>query len=366
MRGIKELPYELRCFIISLVLQSNLIPKLQQWKYVELDSSVFSVAFSPKGDTFLAGKGDKTGELWDWKTKTKLTTFQGHVGPICSVAFVPGGESVVIGSTDGTARLCSVTTGELIRTFEGCHSSSIRSIACSPDGKTVLTGSKDTTSSLWSLQTGKSIEVFKEHTGAIWSVAWKPDGEAFITGSDDQTARIWDLTTKKVILILVGDKSCVYSVAWSLNGKTVITGHFNGTVCLWDSVTGERLRVFSQPLRVFSETGFNNSLYQANPLDSVAFSPDGKFIIGGARNGCLFLWCFKTGNLVDGFGAHTSKVSIAVNVEEQTIMTGGLDRYVNLLYLSPALKRLTVEGKEAAFKEFIGWYCLLLKKSATL
>ena len=65
---------------------------------------------------------------------------EAKMGPVWSVAFSPDGQSVVSGSEDNTVRLWSVESGELLQTMKG-HTSLVSSVAFSPDGQYVVSGS---------------------------------------------------------------------------------------------------------------------------------------------------------------------------------------------------------------------------------
>jgi WD40 repeat protein len=65
---------------------------------------VFSVAFSPDGQTALSGSYE-TLKLWDVATGKELLTFTGHSGTVSSVAFSPDGRTALSGNQDKTLEL---------------------------------------------------------------------------------------------------------------------------------------------------------------------------------------------------------------------------------------------------------------------
>ncbi|NBP02582.1 MAG: hypothetical protein EBU90_21170, partial [Proteobacteria bacterium] len=93
-----------------------------------------------------------------------LHTLQGHTGLVYSVAFSPDGQSVVTASTDRTAKLWDVQTGQLLLTLQG-HTGLVSSVAFSPDRQSVATGSWDSTANLWNVQTGQLLLTLQGHTG---------------------------------------------------------------------------------------------------------------------------------------------------------------------------------------------------------
>jgi len=77
-----------------------------------------------------------------------VRTLTGHTSYVFSVAFSPDGNTVASGSLDGTVRLWNASTGALVRTLAG-HTDWVRSVAFSPDGNTIASGSDDGTIVLW-------------------------------------------------------------------------------------------------------------------------------------------------------------------------------------------------------------------------
>ncbi|MEG4804114.1 NB-ARC domain-containing protein [Microcoleus sp. ARI1-B5] len=94
---------------------------------------VWSVAFSPRAqpsqkcaaslldrDLMLAsGSYDQTVKLWDVCTGQLLKTLQEHTSWVWSVRFSPDGDSVASGSSDETIKLWDVQAGECLKTLRG-------------------------------------------------------------------------------------------------------------------------------------------------------------------------------------------------------------------------------------------------------
>ena len=238
--------------------------------------SVYSVSFSPDGNTVASGSSDKTVLLWDANTSRLLKTLTGHTGSVYSVSFSPDGNTVASGSSDKTILLWDANTSRLLKTLTG-HTSSVYSVSFSPDARKIASGSGDNTVLLWDANTGRLLKTFTRHTSIVRSVSFSPDGDTIASGSWDKTVRLWDMKTGRLLKTLTRHTSIVRSVSFSPDGDTIASGSWDKTVRLWDAKTGRPLKTF---------TGHTGSVY------SVSFSPDGDTIASGSSDNTvrLRLW----------------------------------------------------------------------------
>jgi len=95
--------------------------------------------------------------VWNLETREVIKTFTGHDGHVYSVNFSPDGQTAVSGSADQTLKLWNLQTGEIIRTFRG-HEGIVWSVVFSPDGQYIVSCSWDYTIKIWKRQTGQCIE----------------------------------------------------------------------------------------------------------------------------------------------------------------------------------------------------------------
>jgi WD40 repeat protein len=102
-------------------------------------------------------------------------------------------------------------------------------------------------------------------------VAFSPEGATLVSGSDDRTLRLWDVENGVERRVLTGQESAVGSVAFSPDGATVASASYNGTISLRSAATGACLATLL-------------------PLHEgwVAFTPDGRYKLGGAIGGAFW------------------------------------------------------------------------------
>jgi WD40 repeat protein len=241
--------------------------------------AVMSVAFSPDGKTLASGSYDRRVRLWEVETGASLRVLRGHENVVRSVAFCPDGKTLATGSGDCSVRVWEVETGASLRVLSG-HENAVRSVAWSPDGTILASGSDDCSIQLWEVDMGASLRVLRGHENAVRSVSWSPDGKTLATGSGDRIVRLWEIETGDTLGILSGHARAATSVAFCPDGKTLASGSDDKTVRLWDVRTGRALRVLSG---------------HAASVTSLAFGPEGATLASASTDGTIRLWDVATG-----------------------------------------------------------------------
>jgi WD40 repeat protein len=300
-------------------------------------NNIFCVTFSPDGKTIVTASADKTARLWNAQSGQELERFTSPA-TIYNISVSPDGNLLLTADDDGVARLWDIHPKIELPLFN--HGAVVSAVAFSPDGKYVLTGGNAITggtAQLWNAISGQKLHEFTGHTDLInYGVAFSPDSKYILTGSIDKSIRLWDIQTGKEIYKLVEDRG-VQSVAFSPDGKYIATAT-GDAARLWDSETGEKVRDFNGVDRgVYRLTFSPNGQYVAvasnddarlfevssgnlvrrfigqTTLHTVAFSPDGKYLVtGGASDQNAWLWDVYSGQNLKQFIGHTDLVWNAV------------------------------------------------------
>jgi WD40 repeat protein len=134
------------------------------------------------------------------------------------------------------------------------------------------------------------------------------------------------------------------SVAFSPDGKYILTGHFDGIARLWNIQTGEEIQQF------IGHSGF---------IWTAIFSPDGKYIATAGGDGTARLWDTQTGQEVRRFIGHTAAVeNVAFSPDGKYLLTGSddgtarlwdVDYHTTMDYLCSVLLRDFTEDERAQY-----------------
>ena len=169
-----------------------------------------------------------------------------------------------------------------------CHNTWVLSTDFSPDGKHLATIGQDGTTIIWDTGNGKEVlrlpgaTPYNDAVG-MQRVAYSPDGTRPVTG-DSAFVKVWDAASGALMMTLTGHTGEVWAVAFSPDGKEIASGARDGTLRVWDATTGETRLVM---------TGHQDA------IEGLAFSPDGKRLATGSDDQTLKIWDAENGALLN-------------------------------------------------------------------
>jgi WD40 repeat protein len=276
------------------------------------DQRVESVAFSPDGRRFASANDNKNGipggtdnpdnktvRLWSFADPAHPvplgTPLTSDSGVVWSVAFSPDGNTLAYGGTDKTVRLWNLTdpTHPMPLGQPLSHNAMVTSVAFSPDGRILASASDDGTVRLWDLTNhARPLGVpLQGDTHEVWSVAFDPRGHVLAVGGADDTVRLWNLSdpahpfrlgvqlTGHVETSSIGPSTTVTSVAFSPDGQILAFGGLSTTVELWNVSDPTHPRSLGGPL-----IGHTGAVW------SVSFDPQGRTLASAGQDKAVRLW----------------------------------------------------------------------------
>jgi len=311
------------------------------------DSEVFICAWNPMMDLLASGSGDSTARIWNMTSPgtdasvevlKHCIQMEGREVPsnkdVTSLDWNCDGNLLATGSYDGYARIWS-TSGKLEKTL-GQHKGPIFALKWNKTGNYILSAGVDRTTIIWDSATGnckqqfafhsapaldvdwkseesfascstdkqihvcqlgqdRPVKSFQGHTNEVNAIKWDPQGKFLASCSDDMTLKIWSMDRDTSVHDLSAHQKEIYTIKWSPTGPgtnnpnmslVLASASFDSTVRLWDVERGTSVHCLTR---------------HKEPVYSVAFSPDGKFLASGSFDKCVHIWSTQSGQLVHSY-----------------------------------------------------------------
>ncbi len=288
--------------------------------------TVVAVAYSPDSGTIVSASRDKTLRIWDAHTGENIKTLTGHKDIIVSAAYSPDGNTIISAGWDGMLHRWDTQTGQPLKTYElykgvlhfaRGHAGAITRIAYSPDGNTIATASGDGTMQWWDAHTGEKRKTFIGHSPH--SVKYSPDGKTLLIliGKEVQ---LRDAATDEYLHTLKGNSYNIEHIVFSPKGDIIAISTVVGTLGLWDASTGKIIKMLIR----------NEDIEDDDPLVSrfPVFSSDGKMIASVQDKETVWIWNTNTGEHISTLTGHEGPLnSPAFSPDGKTIVTKTFVRF---------------------------------------
>lgn len=273
-----------------------------------------SVEFAPDGGNVLvSAHGDGVVRLWDMDNYTLLERLPGAEGSVWDASFSPDGRRIASAGDDGAIRTWDVGTGDMLGSPRSAHATTVWRIRQSPDQDSLATANDDGTIVVWNQATVLEVDRLRSHEGTALDVAFDPTSSRIATGGSDSALRIWDDGAQ--VAVLTDQQTWVWTLAYSPDGEFLITAGGNGSTFVRRGATGTKIRELE---------GHTDHVRHAT------FSPDGTLLATAAEDDTVRLWNTADWTLRFELAAHRRSLAVAFSSDSSLLATSGGDGFARV------------------------------------
>lgn len=227
-------------------------------------------------------KGEVTGDPEGIKWQPLPPGFN----PIYTVAVSPYGRAVAAGranqifiySVPSQRELGRLTDPELLEAglYQRpgvAHRDLVHSLAFSPSGQWLASGGFGTVK-LWRRETGVRQGELPAAAADIRALSVSGDGQRAAVVQEDGQVQVYDVAGRQLLCTIAEPAAGITSIAFSPDGTQIIGGALDRIVRLWDAADGRQVGAFESPVAI----------------TAVAISGDGKQILIGGSDFRIRIW----------------------------------------------------------------------------
>jgi WD40 repeat protein len=264
-------------------------------------------------DGKLIGEADYTVRVWNIADETEAARLEGHQAMVHCVAVSPDGQCVASADSEGVIRMWDIHGGLGLGSFNA-GGKSVRRLEFSPNGTVLFSASFDGTIRVWQPETGKELKRLALTKMDLWGMSVSPDGTRVAATETRTGITIIDWQSGQEISRL--PVPAIYDVAWSADGRQIIGACGDGTVRIWDVGAGKEIVTYRG---------------HEGPVMSVASSPNGRLFASGSMDGSVRVWALSTGKSPSRTQGHERTIlCLSYSPDGRYFATGSEDNTVCL------------------------------------
>lgn len=242
-------------------------------------SDVNAISFSPDSTALLTCSKASKISLWDVKTLNKIYSSRIISGSITHCTFsMDTSKYFAACSGEGSLIMFETQGDTVVKKEKQAHQGMAFQVCYSPDNIHLASCGNDKKIILWNRSTGKKTATISNKYSRILTCQFNLSGTLIAGVVDGEKVRIWSAVTFEVVSVLEDHHiapivCCVFSPINDL----IATGSGDKTFAVWDPSE-------PHPMPAFHLKAHDNW------IQTIAFSPSGKYLITGSMDKKLHIW----------------------------------------------------------------------------
>jgi len=161
----------------------------------------------------------------------------------------------------------------------------------------------------------------KEHRGRVWCIQLRQDDSQAVSASSDGSCIIWDLATKTRSLCLF-ESTMFKNIVYHPDESQLLTTGSDRKITYWDTFDGQAIRVLEG-----SEEG---------ELSTLSISKNGSNFVSGGQDRLLKLWDYDEGVCKYVGVGHSGTInSVAISPDQRFIVSAGSEGAIFIWSIPP-------------------------------
>lgn len=210
--------------------------------YLGFGGSVRCIGLSQRKDVLFAGGGDSAVFTFSLPELKRISRRNGHKNWVYDLVVDPRQDVVYSTGPDTLILLWDLLSSKPIDTLKG-HKHWIWKLKFGPDPNRLFSSAGESELVRWNLEKGKIDVRFHGHLAAIFDIDVHPDGQMLASCSWDGTVRIWNVQTGNEIQLLT-PRQLMQSVCWSPDGKFLILADYSGNLYVYQVQGWKKIHQF--------------------------------------------------------------------------------------------------------------------------
>jgi WD40 repeat protein len=246
-------------------------------RIVAPETHLSTFAFCPDGQT-LVGREGGSGWLIAWpggdaRRPPAGTDTSRPPCPAASFGYSPDGKWWATVRDGSSGVVLRGDPGAEVRRLSG-HLGTVYTARFSPDGRYLATSGADNDVRVWDAKTWVPVTTIDSMTFTSFALAWSPDSRVLYTGGSSRNVTAWSTSTWSAIRSSTAQRFVIGGLSVSADGRWVAAS-------TWDADASGRPSVVL--VLDASSLAERVTIPTSAPADPVAFSPDGKSLVGLIR-----------------------------------------------------------------------------------